>query len=170
MGLGDIAAGIEVTEEQRERGVATVDRTDDSLADRLAPYEGEFPCGSEAAATLVEAYTGGKSVGASARAAGIAPMDGAKTLHLLGERVSPVGPMARDVVEDWLDGRLGRTAAIELAGVSEREFALAAYVATHDPIPGACEAVEGDLSPDGAASVAKREHLGDTMSDPGELR
>lgn len=43
MGLADIAAGVEVTAEQRNRGVATVDRTDDSLAERLAPYGEHCP-------------------------------------------------------------------------------------------------------------------------------
>lgn len=170
MGLSDIAEGVEVTEEQRERGVATVDRTDESLSARLEPYAGDLPCSAGEAATLVETYADGTSVGASARAAGIPPTDGAKTLHLLGECVSPVGPMGRDIVGDWLDGRLARTEAMELASLSEQEFALAAYVETHDPIPGACEAVEGELSPDGAATVDKRDRLDGTMDGPGELR
>jgi len=170
MGLSEIAAGIEVVDEQRERGVATVDRTDEPLAERLAPYAGDLPCNPDAAATLVEAYAGGKSVGDAARAAGVAPTDGAKTLHLFGESVSPVGPMGRDIVGDWLAGRLPRTEAVELAGVSERAFALAAYVETHDPIPGAREAVEGALAPGGDGAVDKRDALGDTMPDAGDLR
>ena len=170
MGLSDIAAGIEVTAEQTERGVATVDRTAETPAERLAPYEEQLPCGADAAATLVEAYAGGKSVGASARAAGIPPTDGAKTLHLLGERVSPVGPMGREIATDWIEGHLPRTEAIEMAGISEREFALAVYVETHDPIPGACEAVEGDIGPDRGSAVAKRDRLGDTIDGPGDLR
>jgi len=170
MELSEIAAGVEVVEEQRDRGVASVDRTGGSLAERLDGYAEALPCAASEAATLVEAYAGGASVGDAARAAGIPPTDGAKTLHLFGESVSPVGPMARDVVADWLDGRLRRVEAVELAGVSEREFALAVYVETHDPIEGAREAVEGALAPDGDAAVAKREALGETMSDVGELR
>lgn len=170
MGLSDIADGVEVVAEQRERGVATVDCTDDPLADRLEPHADDLPCSPAAAATLVDAYAEGKSVGDAARAAGIAPTDGAKALHLFGESVSPVGPMGREIVGDWLDGRLARTEAIDLAGVSEQEFALAGYVETHHPIPGAREAVEGALSPDGDAAVAKRDALGETMSDVGELR
>ena len=170
MGLSDIAAGIEVVDEQRDSGVATVDRTADPLAERLAPYAEELPCSASDAATLVEAYAAGKSVGASARIAGIAPTDGAKALHLFGESVSPVGPMGREIVGDWLAGELSRTEAVELAGVSDQEFALAAYVETHDPIPGAMEAVEGALSLNGDGAVAKREALGDTMDGVGDLR
>lgn len=169
MGLSDIAAGIEVVDEQRDRGVASVDRTAGSLAERFDQYADAFPCSAEEAATVVEAYAGGKSVGASARAAGIAPTDGAKTLHLLGERVSPVGPTGREIVRDWLSGRLSRTEAMELLDVSEREFSLAAYVETHDPIEGARAAAEGVLAPDGDATVAKRDALGETMSDVGDL-
>ena len=170
MGLSDIAAGIEVVDEQRDSGVATVDRTADPLAERLAPYAEELPCSASDAATLVEAYAAGKSVGASARIAGVAPTDGAKALHLFGESVSPVGPMGREIVGDWLAGELSRTEAVELAGVSDQEFALAAYVETHDPIPGAMEAVEGALSLNGDGAVAKREALGDTMDGVGDLR
>lgn len=170
MGLSEIAAGVEVVDEQRDRGVATVDRTGESLADRLADDAGDLPCSATEAATLVETYAGGASVGDAARAAGIPPTDGAKALHRLGESVSPVGPVARGVVTDWLDGRLGRVDAVELAGVSDREFALAVYVETHDPIDGAREAVEGALAPTGDAAVEKREVLGETMSDVGELR
>ncbi|MFB6151501.1 MAG: hypothetical protein ABEJ40_06825 [Haloarculaceae archaeon] len=169
MGLSDIAAGVETVDEQRDRGVATVDRTADELADRLGPYGAELPCEPAVAATLVEAYAAGKSVGDAARAAELSPTDGGKVLHLFGESVSPVGPVGRDVVRDWLDGRLPRTEAVELAGVTEREFALAVYVESHDPIPGACEAVEGALAPDGDATVEKRDALGETMSDVGEL-
>ena len=169
MGLSEIAAGVEVVDEQRDRGVAAVDRTAETLADRLEPHVGELPCDGDAAATLVEAYAAGNSVGAAARAAGMAPTDGAKTLHLLGESVSPVGPTGREVVRDWVAGRVARTEAIDLAGASEREFALAAYVDTHDPLPGAREAVEGALAPESDGAVDKRDALGETMSGVGEL-
>ncbi|WP_267903105.1 DUF7858 family protein [Halobacterium bonnevillei] len=36
MGLTDIAEGVSVTTRQRDRGVASVDRTGESLADQLA--------------------------------------------------------------------------------------------------------------------------------------
>jgi hypothetical protein len=169
MGLADIAAGVEVVDEQRDRGVATVDRTAETLADRLESHAEDLPCDPSEAATLAEAYAEGKSVGDAARAAGLVPTDGAKTLHLFGESVSPLGPTGREVVRDWLDGRLPRTEAMDLAGVGEREFALAAYVETHDPLPGAREAVEGALAPDGDGAVDKRDALGETMSDVGEL-
>lgn len=146
MGLADIAAGVEVTTEQRDRGVAAVDRTDDSLAERLAPHEEELPCGAETAATVVERYAGGESVGAAARAAGTAPVTAAKALHLLGESVDPLGPTGREIVRDWLAGELSRADAVELARATETEFALAIYVETHDPLADACAAVEDALA------------------------
>lgn len=165
MGLADIAAGIEVVEEQRDSGVAAVDLTGDDLQARLAAIEAELPCSADAAATLVEAYAAGNSVGDSARAAGLAPMDGAKTLHLFGEQVSPLGPTGRDVVADYLAGELSRSDARTLTGVGEVEFALATFVGAHDPIPEAREAVEGILTTTRDATVAKRDALAGTMSD-----
>ncbi len=146
MGLADIAAGVEVTAEQRDCGVATIDRTDASLAERLAAHEDALPCDAETAATVVERYAGGASAGAAARAAGTAPVTAAKTLHLLGESVHPLGPTGRGVVRDWLAGDLPRTEAVELARVTETEFALAAYIETHDPLPAARDAVEDALA------------------------
>ncbi|WP_436908200.1 DUF7858 family protein [Halosimplex marinum] len=166
MGLADIAAGIEVVDEQRADGVATVDRTEEPLADRLEPFAEELPCSPGEAAALVDAYAAGKSVGAAARVAGVPPTDGAKALHLFGEHVTPVGPMGRAVVSDWLAGELPRTEAVELAGVSDQEFALAAFVETHDPIEGAMEAVEGALAVD---DVDTREALGEAMDGPGDV-
>jgi len=89
MALSDIAAGIEVTTEQRDRGVASVDRTDESLADRLAGAAEDLPCDAETAATLVETYAAGESVGDAGQAADVAPITAAKTLHHVGEHVSP---------------------------------------------------------------------------------
>lgn len=168
MALSDIAAGIEVTTEQRNRGVASVDRTDDSLADRLADVDG-LPCDAEAAATLLEAYAAGKSVGDAGRAAGLAPTTAAKTLHHFGEQVCPLAPTARDVVCDWLDGRLSRSEALELTGASEREFVLAAYVQTHDPSDEARAAAEGYLTTEDATG-AKRASLGDSVEAGDRLR
>jgi len=169
MGLEEIAAGVEVVDEQRDRGVATVDDASESLAEGLEPYAGALPCSAAAAATLVEAYTAGKSVGESARVAGIPPTDGAKVLHLFGESVSPVGPMGREIVTDWLAGELPRTEAVELAGVSDQAFALAAYVETHDPIEGAMEAVEGALVPASGDARPRTDAFDDTLSDVGDL-
>lgn len=161
MGLSDIAAGLTVTTRQRERGVASVDRTGASLADRLAPLAEELPCGAETAAAMAEAYAGGASVGDAADAGGVPPVTAAKTLHRLGfEGLTPFSPLQRGVLEDWLDARVSRTDALELTGASDREFALAAYVATHDPLPDAREAVESALSSAGDAMVAKRDALG----------
>lgn len=146
MGLSDIAAGIEVTERQDERGVATVDETDHTVAERLAPFEAELPCTATEAATVIERYTEAGSVGEAGRAAGIAPTTAAKTLHLLGESVSPVGPMAREIIQDWIDGNLSRSEALELTRVGEETFALAVYVESHEPIEAACRAIEGVLA------------------------
>lgn len=161
--LSEIAAGLEVTAEQRERGVAVADETDAPLADRLREYADELPCTPEAAATLVEAYAGGRSVGEAAREAGVAPVTGAKSLHLLGETVHPLAPTARTVVRDWLDAALSRSEARELVDASETEFALAVYVETHEPLPGAREALAGALA------VEPTDPLADARSNVDDL-
>lgn len=149
MGLSEIAAGIEVTAEQERRGVATVDDTDATLEERLAEFAGALPCSPEEAAAAVEQYAAGGSVGAAAAAAGVPAVTAAKTLHLLGESVSPVGSVGRDVVRDWVAGELPRSEAEELTRVSGPEFALAAYIETHEPLEGARAAVEGALMREG---------------------
>lgn len=146
MGLSEIAAGIEVTDRQEDRGVATVDETDATVADRLEPVAEDIPCSPSAAATVLERYSEGASVGSAGRAAGIAPTTAAKTLHLLGESVSPLGPMGRDIVADYLAGRLSRSEALELVRVGEDSFALAVYIETHDPLEEAATAIEGVLA------------------------
>lgn len=166
MELSEIAAGIEVTEAQEEHSPATVDTTDTTLSEQLAPFAEELPCSPEAAATALERYSEGKSVGDAGRAAGLAPVTAAKTLHLLGESVSPVGPMGKDVIQDWIGGQLSRTEALELTRVSEEEFGLAAYVETHEPIEAACAAVEGVLA---ARHADQRRPLSETMSDATDL-
>ncbi len=169
MALSDIAAGIEVTTEQRERGVASVDRTDEHLADRLAGVAEEFPCDAESAATLVEAYAAGSSVGDAGRAAGVAPVTAAKTLHLFGEQVRPLSPTGMRMVRDWLDGLHSRSEALALTGAGEREFALAAYVETHEPSADAREAVEGHLTSDDATGE-KLASLGESVETRDDLR
>ncbi|MFU1781179.1 hypothetical protein ACM16X_07355 [Haloarcula japonica] len=163
MTLSDIAAGVEVTTHQRDRGIAAVDETDAPLPERLAPVADDLPCSAATAATVVEAYAAGKSVGDAGRAAGVAPVMAAKTLHLVGEQVSPVGPQGREIIADWLAGDLSRSDAIALADVTEQEFALAVYIETHEPLPAARDAVEGALI------TEERDPLGETMSDVGEL-
>lgn len=166
MGLADIADGVTVTTQQRERGVASVDRTSESLADQLAALEGELPVEAGVAASLAEAYAGGASVGDAASDAGVPPTTAAKTLHRLGfEGLTPFSPLQRDVLADWLSGELPRADALELTGASDREFALAVFVATHDPIGGAAEAVDGALSTSRDAMVEKREALAATLPD-----
>ncbi|MFC7081750.1 hypothetical protein [Halorussus caseinilyticus] len=173
MTLSDIADGLEVTTEQRDRGIASVDATADDetdLRERLADFADDLPCDATSAATIVEGHASGQSVGDTAHDAGVAPMTAAKTLHLLGcEGVSPLTPRAHEILRDWLSADLSRTEARELAGANETEFALATFVETHDPLAGATELVEGALAPDGDAAVRKREVLAETMSGRGEL-
>lgn len=165
MALSDIAAGLEVTTEQRERGVASVDGTASDLESRLSRFAGELPCEPSAAATLVEAYTAGGSVGDCASEAGLAPATAAKTLHLLGvEGVCPLSPQGRRFVRDWLDGDLSRSEALELAGVDRAEFAVGVYVETHDPLSDARDAVEGAIEP-----RAGRDALDAARSDVDDL-
>jgi len=171
MGLSEIAAGIEVTANQRDRGVATVDDTGAGLVDRLADRAEALPCTPEAAATVLERHAAGDSVGEGARAAGVAPMTAAKALYACGVAgVSPLGPTARQVVADWVDGELSRAEAVTLSGASEAEFALAAYVETHDPDPELAAVAADALAPSGDAAVEKRNLLAETMTDPTDLR
>ena len=146
MGLSEIAAGIEVTNEQRDRGVATVDETAGSLPERLAPFAASLPCDPAAAAAVLEAYAEGADVGRAAAVAEVPPTTAAKALYLLGEPVDPLTPTARRVVADWLDGEIARSEALTLANVGDREFALGAYVATHEPIAAAESVVADALS------------------------
>lgn len=147
MALSDIAAGLEVTTEQRERGVATSDETSATLAERLARFDDELPCSADAAATLVDAYAGGASVGRAAAVAGLPRTTAAKALHLLGEPVDPLTPSAKRVLEDWFAGDISRTEARRLIGVGDDEFALGVYVAIHEPIADAEPVVADALSP-----------------------
>ena len=149
MGLSEIAAGIEVTNEQRDRGVATVDETAGSLPERLAPFAASLPCDPAAAAAVLEAYAEGADVGRAAAVAEVPPTTAAKALYLLGEPVDPLTPTARGVIEEFLDGEIGRTEARTLANVGNSEFALGVYVATHEPIAEAESVVADALSVDG---------------------
>jgi hypothetical protein len=170
MGLSEIAAGIEVTAEQEKRGVATVDDTDATLEERLAAFADTLPCRPAEAAAAVEQYAAGGSVGAAAAAAGVPAVTAAKTLHLLGESVSPVGSVGRDVVRDWVAGELSRSEAEELARVSGAEFALAAYVETHEPLEGARAAVEGVLMREGRGGIGGPDGADGAVGDAPDLR
>lgn len=163
MGLSDIAAGLEVTTEQREHGVAMGDETGATLVDRLVAFADELPCSADTAAAVVEAYAEGASVGRAANLADLPKTTATKTLYLLGEPVDPLTPTTRRVLEDWLAGEISRTEARRLAGVGEDEFALGAYVATHEPIAGAEPVVAEALSP-----VHDGDPLSDAVGDAGE--
>jgi hypothetical protein len=139
------------------------DGTETPLDERLARFESELPCSAATAAVLVEAYTEGASVGGTAADAAVEETTAAKTLYLLGEPIDPLSPTATRVLEDWLAGELSRTEARTLAGVGETEFALGAYVATHEPIEGAETAVADALS------IPDADPLSDTRSDLGDL-
>lgn len=154
MGLSDIAQGVEVTAEQRDRGVASVDRTEASLAERLATCEAELPTDAASAAAVVQRYAAGGSVGQAAAAAGVPRVTAAKTLHLVGESVTPLSPTGREIVRDWIAGELARSEALALTRATPAEFALAAYVETHDPIPAARDAVQGAIDAGAFASEA----------------
>lgn len=162
MGLSDIAAGIEVRDEQHDRGVAVVDETG-TLRERLAPHADNLPCTAAAATVVLDSYTAGRSVGDCAREASLAPVTAAKALHRCGvDGVSPLAPEARQIVRDWANGEIPRTEAVELTGVGEREFALAAYIETHDPVPALVEAAAAALEP--TASVVGPDTGGDPAS------
>lgn len=142
MGLSELAAGVTVTDEQRQRGVAAVDRTSGSLAERLEACESALPTDATTAAAILERYAAGGSVGQAAAAGNVAPITAAQTLHLAGETISPLGPTGRDVVRDWIAGKLSRTEALSLSRAGPTEFALAAYAETHEPLDAALSALD----------------------------
>ncbi len=171
MGLAEIAAGLEVTTEQRDRGVATVNDAGDGLTERLGAYADTLPCSTEAAATLIEAYAAGKSVGRAGETAGVPTITAAKVLHQVGiDGVCPMTPQGRAIVRDWLDARITRSEARELTGASETEFELTVYIETHDSIPGARAAIEPALGQDGSPTTQKRDLLAETMTGVDEFR
>ncbi|MFC6615455.1 hypothetical protein ACFQAS_10905 [Halopenitus salinus] len=166
MTLSDIAAGIEVTAEQRDRGAAVVDDTGVDPIDRLAEHADALPCTPAATATLVEAYTAGASVGEAAREANVAPMTAAKALHRCGiDGLHPLAPTRREIVREWLSGRYSRSDALALVGGDEADFALSTYIETHDPIPEIAEALSAASDVDGGVCA-----LGGSISLPDDLR
>ena len=103
-------------------------------------------------------------MGRAAAVADVPETTAAKTLYLLGEPIDPLTPTATRVLDDFLAGELPRTEARTLAGVGEAEFALGAYIATHDPIEGAETAIAEAISvPDDGDPLA------DARSDLGDL-
>lgn len=165
MTLSEIADGLEVTAEQQERGATVVDDTGTPLLDRLREHADALPCTPAATATLVEAYTAGASVGDAAREAGVAPITAAKALHRCGVAgVCPLAPTRRAVVRDWLDGRLPRSEAVQLAGGDGADFALAVYIETHEPVDALADAVSG-TAPDLGGDA-----LGGALDTPDDLR
>ena len=171
MTLSEIADGLEVTASQRESGVTVADDTETPLVDRLKPHAEDLPCTPAATATLVEAYTAGRSVGDAAAEAGVTPMTGAKTLHRCGvSGICPLAPGRRDVVRDWLDGRIARSEAVTLAGGDEAEFALATYVETHDPLSPVADAVDAHVAGSAPLAEGTDETLGDALGSPDGLR
>lgn len=171
MSLSDIADGLEVTAEQRTRGVPTVDETESDLSERFRPHADALPCTPEAAATIVDSFEGGGSVGDVGREAGVAPVTAAKVLHRCGVGgICPLAPTAREIVRDWLAGELSRSDAIALTSADEVEFALTTYVETHDPVPELSDAVAGVADTERSATVEKRDRLGDALDAPDGLR
>jgi hypothetical protein len=173
MGLSEIAAGVEVTSEQVDRGVATVDDTGVAPDRRLREFEADLPCTAAAAGTVLEEYRAGADIGTAATAAAIAPVTAAKLLHRCGfEGLTPLSPTAGRVLDDWLEGRLARTEALALTGATDAEFALAAYIETHDPLEELAAAIRRDATEPlaGDAAVSKRDALAGTMSGADDLR
>lgn len=172
MSLEEIAAAAgTTTTRQRERGVAAVDGTSGSLADRLAPFAGALPCEPAAAAAVLRSHGRGTPLDESARVANLAPVTAAKVLHRMGVTgVNPLTPTARRIVRDWVRGNVTRTDALTLTGASDAEFALAAYIETHDPVPGVREITGEVRGLHGDAMVAKREVLGGALEDAPGLR
>lgn len=171
MGLEDIAARTPTTtHHQRQRGIPAIDDTDTPIAASLTPYADDLPCTPEQAATILETHVAGTPIDASADAADLPPVTAAKTLHRLGvDGLSPLTPTAHDILRDWIAGDLPRTDALTLTNASPTEFALATYIETHDPIPGACELTERLQTPDGDAMVEKHDLLAETMTDAADL-
>lgn len=164
MGLSEIAAGIEVTAEQREHGVAAADGTETPLTERLVRFDERLPCSPEAAATLYEVYVEGASIGRAAAVARVPETTAAKALYRLGEPIDPLTPTASRVLDDWLAGECSRTEAKTLSGLGETEFALGAYIATHDPIDGAETALA-----ETASVPSDEDPLSDARSDLDDL-
>lgn len=170
MALQDIAAGLEITEKQQDKGVATVDKTERNLTDRLAPFADELPCNVEKAASIVQEHASGSALDKIGMNVGIPTITVAKTLHLLGiEGICPLTPQSREIVRDWLHAEVGRSTARELTGASETEFQLTVYIETHEPLEGAAEAIEPTLTAGSNASIEKKELLQETMSTVDDL-
>ena len=173
MTLSDIAAGLELTTAQRDRGVVVADDTKTPLVDRLREHEDSLPCTAAATATLVDAYTAGRSVADTAEEAGVTPMTAAKALHRCGvDGVCPLAPTRRGIVRDWLDGRISRREAVALTGGDRTDFALATYIETHEPVPEAANAVDAAIvgsSPLGGA-LGSTDPLGDAVGSPDDLQ
>ena len=173
MTLEEIAAGIETVERQHDRGVATADDTGSTLVERLQVETEALPCTPEAAATVLETYAAGSSIGASAAEAGVVAVTGAKVLHRCGaEGVTPLSPTGREVLRDWLAGELPRSEALALTGAEEAEFALATYVETHEPheelVAAAAPVLTGERG-HGATSDRGQPGMEGTLPDPDEF-
>jgi hypothetical protein len=171
MSLEEIAAAAgTTTTRQRNRGVAVVDGTSGSLADRLRPVAGELPCAPAAAAAVLRSYGTGTPIEECAQVANLAPVTASKVLHRLGvPGVSPLAPTARRIVRDWIRGEVSRADALALTDASSAEFALAAYIESHEPLPGAREITGEVTGLRGDAMVAKRDHLGETLDGSPKL-
>ncbi|MCF2238888.1 MULTISPECIES: hypothetical protein [Halobacterium] len=170
MGLAEIADGITTTTtQQRERGVASVDHTRAPLADRLGTYADRLPCTAAQAAAVAKQHASGAGEQAVSDTVGVPPTTVAKCLHLLGfDDVMPLSERQREPVAAWLKGQRTRVDAVAAADGTERECMLAAYIMTHDSLPGAADVVVSALSPQQDAMVAKRDALAATLPGSGE--
>lgn len=174
MTLEEIAAGIETVERQHDRGVATADDTGATLVERLQVEAEALPCTPEAAATVLETYAAGASVGGSAAEAGVVAVTAAKVLHRCGaEGVTPLSPTGREVLRDWLDGELPRSEALALTDAGEPEFALATYIETHEPreelVAAATPVLTGDRGHGHGSDRGRDRGLEGSLPDPDEF-
>lgn len=169
MGLAELAEGVTITDEQRDHGITAVDQTAASLSERLKTCKSDLPTDAITAAKIVERYAAGGSIDQAAAAGDVTRITAAKTLHLAGETVSPLGPTGREVVRDWIAGEISRTEALELSRAGESEFALAAYVETHEPLDTAMSALES-LSSTAELTRAADTALTDAIEAPDRLR
>lgn len=168
MTLSNIADGIVVTDEQDDRGVAVVDDTDAALAADLDRYADDLPCSPAQAAAAAEAYRGGGSLEAAARAADLAPVRARAALCLLGVQSVAPEPELRRQIRAFVDGEASLDAVERRTEAEEASLALAAYVESHD----ATVEVATVLETDDGGHLARRQFdaLADATGDPDALR
>lgn len=134
MALSDIAAELEFTIKQEEQGVPTSTNQIQSLREQLRCCEDDLPCDVKAAEILLEQYRQGVSISDAAIAADLPETIATITLFLLGQSVEPLSSNTNKIIKDWVDGSISTREAERAVGENEIEFAIAAFIATHEPL------------------------------------